>query len=81
MQILDKPKATRKFSQSCATKQDFIDLLVELRDKAANRKFNPDLAGNPGCSELEQEAYNNGEWGAYDWLLNELSKSPDTRTY
>jgi hypothetical protein len=80
MQILDKPKATRKFSQSCATKQDFIDLLVELRDRAENKKYNPELSG-PGFSQLEQEAYNNGECAAYDWLLHELSKSPDTRTY
>ena len=80
MQILDKPKAKRKFSQSCATKQDFIDLLVELRDDAGNKKYNPNLSG-PGFSQLEQEAYNSGECAAYDWLLHELAKSPDTRTY
>lgn len=80
MQTIEQPKAKRKFSQSCANKQEFIDLLVELRDKAENRKYNPELSG-PGFSQLEQEAYNNGECAAYDWLLYELAKSPDTNTY
>jgi len=42
MQILEKPVAKRKFSQSCNNKQEFFDLLVELRDKAEKKQYNPE---------------------------------------
>lgn len=77
MQIIDKPKSTRKFSQSCANKQEFIDLIIELRDKAEKKQYNPEIS----FSKEYQQGFGDGEWGAFDWLLNELAKSPDTRTY
>jgi hypothetical protein len=32
----------RKFSQSCNSKQDFFDLLVELRDTAEKTQYDPE---------------------------------------
>ena len=80
MQIIEKPRQKRKFSQSCQTKEDFIGLLWELREKAENKKYDPELFGE-GQTEAEQNAFANGEWHTYDWLLHELAKSPDRRTY
>jgi hypothetical protein len=73
-----KPKSTRKFSQSCANKQEFIDLIIELREKANNHKYDPE---NLNSTKEEQQAFANGEWIAYDLILNEITKNYDTKTY
>lgn len=77
MQPLEKPVAKRKFSSSCNTKADFIDLLVELRDKAEKKQYNPE---NTFCKEYQQ-GFGDGEWSVLNSLIDELAKSPDSRTY
>ncbi|NBX97256.1 hypothetical protein EBQ81_00115 [bacterium] len=83
MQIIEKPKTTRKFSQSCATKQDFIDLLVELRDKAEKKQYDPEKETNFGFNFNKdyQTGFADGEADVLGFLICELAKSPDTRTY
>jgi hypothetical protein len=77
MQILEKPVAKRKFSQSCNSKQEFFDLLVELRDKAEKKQYNPENT----FSKEYQQGFGDGEWSVLNSLIDELAKSPDSRTY
>jgi len=79
MQPLEKPVAKRKFSSSCDTKADFYNLLIELRDgcEADKKKYDPNMYE----TIEEQNAFYNGQWFAYDYLLNELTKCIDTKKY
>ena len=77
MQPLEKPIAKRKFSQSCNSKQDFLDLLIELRDKAEKKQYDPENT----FSREYQKGFGDGEWSVLDSLVYELVKSPDSRTY
>lgn len=77
MQPLEKPTAKRKFSSSCNTKSEFVDLILTLRDEAEKEKYNP----NTYESIREHRAFQNGAWFAYDYLLNELTKCIDTKKY
>ena len=77
MNTIEAPKTKRKFSQSCNSKQDFIDMIWEMREAAEKAKPDPEST----FSEERQVAFLNGRWSAFDWILMELAKSPDTRTY
>jgi len=77
MNTIEAPKAKRKFSQSCNSKQEFVDMIREMRDAAEKAKPDPECL----LTEERQNAFNDGEWSAFDWILMELAKSPDTRTY
>jgi len=77
MQIIEKPTQKRKFSQSCNSKQEFFDLLVELRDKAEKKQYDPENT----FSREYQKGFGDGEWSVLDSLVHELAKSPDSRTY
>ena len=83
MQIIEKPKTTRKFSQSCANKQEFIDLLVKLRDKAEKRQYDPERETNFGFNfnKNYQTGFADGEASVLDFLICKLAKSSDTKTY
>jgi hypothetical protein len=70
-------KKKRKFSQSCNNKQEFFDLLVELRDKAEKKQYNPENT----FSKEYQDGFADGEWSLACYLIEELAKSPDTKTY
>jgi hypothetical protein len=70
-------KKKRKFSQSCNSKQDFFDLLIELRDNAERKQYDPEST----LSEEYQKAFADGQWSLLDYLVHELAKSPDTKTY
>lgn len=52
-------------------------MVWEMREAA--EKENPD----PECtwSKERQAGFQDGKWSAFDWILMELAKSPDTRTY
>lgn len=77
MNTIEAPKAKRKFSQSCNSKQDFIDMIWEMREAAEKAK--PDTESP--FSKDWQEGRFSGLAEAYDRILHELAKSPDTRTY
>jgi len=77
MTTIEAPKAKRKFSQSCDSKQDFIDMIWEMREAADNAK--PDAESS--FTKEWQEGRFSGLAEAYDRILHELAKSPDTRTY
>jgi len=77
MQPLEKPTAKRKFSHSCHTKQNFIDLLIGLRDEAEKLQYNPENT----FSEEYQQGFGDGKWSLLNYLIDELAKSPDSRTY
>lgn len=77
MQTIETPKAKKKFSQTCNSKQEFIDMIWEMREAAENAKLDPEST----WSEERQAAFQDGKWSAFDWILMELAKSPDTRTY
>jgi len=77
MTTIEATKVKRKFSQSCDSKQDFIDMIWEMRDAAEKAKPDPECL----LTEERQNAFNDGKWSAFDWILMELAKSPDTRTY
>lgn len=70
-------KKRRKFSQSCNTKQDFFELLIELRDKAEKKQYDPENT----FSKEYQDGFADGEWSLLCRLVEELAKSPDTKTY
>ena len=67
----------RKFSQSCNSKQDFFDLLVELRDTAEKTQYDPENT----FSKEYQQGFGDGKWSLLNCLIDELAKSPDTRSY
>lgn len=77
MNIIEAPKTKRKFSQSCNSKQEFIDMIWEMREAAEKAKPDPESL----LSEERQIAFEDGKWSAFDWILMELAKSPDTKTY
>ena len=77
MNTIEAPKAKRKFSQSCNSKQDFIDMICEMREAAEKAKPDPECT----WSEERQVGFQDGKWSAFDWMLMELAKSPDTRNY
>jgi hypothetical protein len=63
-------KKKRKFSQSCNSKQDFIDLLVELRDKAEKKQYDPENT----FSKEYQDGFADGQWSLLCNLIRELVK-------
>ena len=77
MTIIEAPKAKRKFSQSCNSKQDFIQMILEMREDAEEGKADPE---SPFSKEWQEGRFS-GLAEAYDRIVHELSKSPDTRTY
>lgn len=74
---IETPKAKRKFSQTCNSKQEFIDLIYELREIADKETFNPDS----NTTREWQDGFSKGKWNAYDMILSEITKNYDTRTY
>ena len=77
MNTIEAPKAKRKFSQSCNSKQDFIQMILEMREDAEEGKADPESS----FSKEWQEGRFSGLAEAYDRIVHELAKSPDTRTY
>ena len=76
---IEAPKAKRKFSQTCNTKQDFIDLIHELNAVALKEKYDPNHAG---CVSKDwQEGFKRGQSFAYDLILSELAKNHDSKSY
>jgi len=71
------PTTKRKFSQSCNSKQDFFDLLIELRDEAEKKQYDPENT----FSKEYQQGFGDGKWSVLNSLIDELAKSPDSRTY
>ena len=76
MRMLGQP-TKRKFSQSCNSKQDFFDLLVMLRDAAEKKQYDPENT----FSKEYQQGFGDGKWSLLNSLIDELAKSPDTRSY
>lgn len=70
MELLEKPVAKRKFSQSCNSKQEFFELLVELRDKAEKKQYNPMIS----FGKEYQQGFGDGEWCVLTSLIDELTK-------
>lgn len=52
-------------------------MLVELRDKAEKKQYNPENT----FSKEYQQGFGDGEWSVLNSLIDELAKSPDSRTY
>jgi len=71
------PTTKRKFSQSCNSKQDFFELLIMLRDAAEKKQYDPENT----FSREYQQGFGDGKWSLLNSLIDELAKSPDTRTY
>ena len=78
MNTIEAPKAKRKFSQSCNSKQEFIDMIAELRELAHNETYDPERCQ---FGEKWHQGFYDGKWNAFDMILNELTKCPDTKTY
>ena len=52
-------------------------MLVELRDEAEKKQYDPENT----FSREYQQGFGDGKWSVLNSLIDELAKSPDTRTY
>lgn len=78
MNTIEAPKAKRKFSQSCKSKQEFVDMIAELRELADKETFDPN---NLNATREWQDGFSKGKWNAFDMILSELTKCYDTKKY